>query len=131
MHVRGNVAMGFDQNRATHHFILTERGGEIRITANTSGDEETIAKIRAHVRDIEKLFASGDFAKPEYIHGELPPGAETMGRLKDDIIYEYREMPAGATLRISSQNDAAVSAVREYLRYQIREHKTGDPTGGA
>jgi len=133
MNARGNQAMGFDQSRATHHFILTADGGEIRIAANDAGDGKTVEEIRAHVRDIEKLFASGDFAKPEYIHGELPPGAGAMPRLKDAIRYAYQEAPLGASLLIRSTDASAVQAVQEYLRYQIREHKTGDPLapGGA
>lgn len=90
MESRGNVAMGFDHARATHHFIITPDGGEIRITANRVDDAKTVGEIRAHVRDIEKLFASGDFAKPEHIHGTMPPGATTMAELKGEIVYRYR-----------------------------------------
>lgn len=121
--------MGFDQARAAHHFIITPDGGDIRITAKHATDERTVGEIRAHVREIERLFASGDFAKPEFIHGEMPPGATRMAELKGEIDYKYKEAPAGATLVIESANAEAVAAVHEYLRYQIKEHRTGDPSG--
>jgi hypothetical protein len=129
MDARGKTAMGFDQARATHHFVITTAGGEIRITAHDSGDAKTVEEIRAHVRQIEKLFASGDFTKPEYIHGEMPPGAARMAELKGEIAYTYKEAPAGATLVIESAHAEAVAAVHEYFRYQIKEHRTGDPSG--
>jgi hypothetical protein len=52
-----------------------------------------------------------------------------MQELKGEIRYGYREAPSGATLVISSSNAAAVKAVQEYFRYQIKEHRTGDPVG--
>jgi hypothetical protein len=127
MDARGNAAMGFDQARATHHFLITPEGGEIRITARDGADAKTVAEIRAHVRDIEKRFAAGDFAKPEFIHGAMPPGATRMAEMKGEIVYTYKEAPGGATLVIGSANAEAVAAVREYFRYQIKEHRTGDP----
>lgn len=127
MDARGQLAMGFDQARATHHFIITPQGGEIRIAANDATDHKTIQEIRTHVRDIEKLFASGDFAKPEFIHGEMPPGAGAMAEMKAEISYRAEERGSGAALVITSANAKAIGAVHEYFRYQIREHKTGDP----
>ena len=31
MKKRGNVAMGFDQDKTTHHFFLTKNGGVIQV----------------------------------------------------------------------------------------------------
>ena len=50
-----------------------------------------------------------------------------MQRLKSEISYAYEQRPDGAVVVIRSRNPEAVAAVQEFLRFQIREHKTGDP----
>jgi len=61
-------------------------------------------------------------------HGEMPPGASEMQKLKDSIAYTYEELPAGARVKITTGNEAALKAVHEFLAYQIKEHRTGDQT---
>jgi hypothetical protein len=41
----------------------------------------------------------------------------------------YQETPAGARVRITTANSEARSAVHLFLKYQIREHGTGDSQG--
>src|SRR2546430_7681446 len=44
----------------------------------------SIEDIRAHLREIAKSFAAGDFAKPQFIHDRLPDGEVTgRERLRD------------------------------------------------
>jgi hypothetical protein len=50
-----------------------------------------------------------------------------MSRLKADIKYQYEEIDRGASVRISTTNAEALKAIHDFLRYQIKEHKTGDP----
>ena len=50
-----------------------------------------------------------------------------MKRLKDKIKYEFGESERGGFIRISTDNPEALKAIHEFLRFQIREHKTGDP----
>jgi hypothetical protein len=38
MKQQGQVAMGFDQDKATHHFMLTADGGAIEVTAMDPAD---------------------------------------------------------------------------------------------
>jgi hypothetical protein len=61
---RGNVAMGFDQNKIMHHFMATSAGGQIRIVALDNNDSETISQIKTHVLDIQYEFSQGNFTKP-------------------------------------------------------------------
>ena len=42
--------------------------------------------------------------------------------------YRYEEMTEGARVVIATTDAAALAAIHDFLRYQIREHKTGDPT---
>ena len=80
--LHGAMAMGFDQDKATHHFTLTADGGVIALTANDPADQVTRDHIRAHFGEIAKAFASGDFQKPMMTHGQFPSGAADMQRLK-------------------------------------------------
>jgi hypothetical protein len=48
MKKRGSVAMGFDQDRVSHHFHLTSTGGIIEVGVNQDTDAETRKQIRDH-----------------------------------------------------------------------------------
>jgi hypothetical protein len=125
----GNMAMGFDQDKATHHFTLTVNGGVIAVAADDPADQATRDQIRAHLTEIAQAFASADFQKPVMTHSELPDGASAMQRLKDRIAYTFEQTERGGAVRIITSDPQALDAVHEFLRYQIREHATGDPLG--
>ena len=72
-------------------------------------------------------FKRGDFGKPQATHSEVPPGVPMMQRLKDGITYTYYETVGGWIVRIHTANPEAVAAVHEFLSYEVRKHKTGDP----
>jgi hypothetical protein len=127
MTARGDHAMGFDQTKATHHFLLYEDGGAVEITVTDRQDRATLDAIRAHLPHIVKLFAAGDFSVPGFIHDRPVPGTQVMTANKDRITYVYEEMPGGGRLRITTGLAPALSAVHEFLRFQITDHKTGDP----
>ncbi len=61
-----------------------------------------------------------------FVHDQTPPGVPVMIKLKDQIHYRYEPTETGARVIISSENADAVEAVRQFLRFQIKEHKTGD-----
>jgi hypothetical protein len=124
---RGAAAMGFDQDATTHHFRLAATGGAIEVTARNSGDARDLEQVRSHLREITLQFAAGDFAKPLATHAELLPGVPTMLDRKGAIAYVYEDIPAGGRVRIVTTDTIARDAVQEFLRYQIREHATGDP----
>jgi hypothetical protein len=119
--------MKFSQERTTHHFLLAPDGGSIQVTANATDDRTTIEQVRRHLEHIAQAFQAGDFATPELVHGETPPGVPAMRRLKTEISYAYQSRSDGAVVVIRSRKPEAVAAVQEFLRFQIREHRTGDP----
>jgi hypothetical protein len=123
---RGASAMGFDQDKATHHFRLDRTGGAIEVVANDLTDETLQRQIRAHLESIATEFAAGDFGKPLATHAELPPGTRTMTEERRALAFVYEEMAGGGRVRITASNAKAIDAVHQFLRYQIREHKTGD-----
>ena len=59
--------------------------------------------------------------------GCLPPGTSAMKRLREKILYNYEETPTGARVVIKTADPSALDAIHDFLRYQIREHETGDP----
>ena len=123
----GNAAMGFDQDKTTHHFTMNADGGAIDVAANDAADQASIGQVRRHLQEIAVAFKEGDFGKPQATHGELPPGVPVMQRLKDAITYTYYQTAGGGIVRIYTTNPDARAAVHEFLMYQVREHKTGDP----
>src|SRR5258705_8803242 len=127
MNARGDHVMGFDHTKTTHHFLLLSDGGAIEVGANSSQDTESRDQIRMHLGHIAKMFAGGNFKAPMLVHGQIPPGVPVMQKLKNDIQYKFEEMEQGARIRISTSSPKALQAIYEFLRFQIEEHKTGDP----
>lgn len=124
----GQMAMGFDQDRAQHHFTLTANGGIIQVTALDPAERATQEAIQKHLQQTAVAFGRGDFEKPSMTHGEVPPGVPVMQHHKDEITYTYEPLERGGLLRIATSNADALDAIHDFLRYQIREHATGDPT---
>jgi hypothetical protein len=127
MNQRGDHIMGFDHTKTTHHFLLQAAGGSIEVTANSSDDVESSEQIRMHLRHIARMFAEGNFKAPMLIHDQIPPGVPVMQQLKSEIEYNFEEIDRGAAVRISTKNPTALKAIHDFLRFQIKEHKTGDP----
>lgn len=124
---QGDAVMGFDHQRTTHHFTLWSDGGEIRVEANSAGDTASVALIRNHLKEIAGTFSDGDFSMPVQIHGKLPTGAATMKRLRTSIVYHWEATERGARVLILTRDRRAREAVHEFLRFQIADHRTGDP----
>jgi hypothetical protein len=122
-----HAGMGFSQTSTTHHFILTESGGIIQVTANdpTNGDE--ISTIQAHMKHIAGMFSDGNFSIPHFVHAQTPPGVETMKRLQASIRYSAETLHDGARVKIQTTSPIALSAIHDFLRFQIKDHETGDP----
>jgi TusA-related sulfurtransferase len=117
--------MGFPQDAAKHTFRLFSDGGAIEIRGT---DPKTVEAIRTHLLEISKSFAAGDFTKPKAIHDRLPDGAAEMKQLRDAIAYRYEEIESGGRVRIVTSDPKALDAIHRFLRFQIAEHQTGDPT---
>ena len=124
---RGNQGMGFDQQKITHHFLLTKDGGVIQVSANSPDDKTSIDQIRMHLEHIAGAFASGDFNIPMFVHDQTPPGVDVMKRLRKKMFYKVQFTDAGGRVLIGTANPKARQAIWDFLRFQIREHKTGDP----
>lgn len=125
---RGDAAMGFDADKTTHHFILSDSGGAIEVSANDPKDAASRDAIQHHLAHIAERFKAGDFDIPMLVHDQVPPGVPVMKRLKDAMSYKYVATDRGGRVMITTKNPEALSAIHDYLRFQIVEHRTGDPT---
>lgn len=123
VNARGDQGMGFSHEKTTHHFHLLADGGAIEIQSNDAASQEA---VRQHLAMIAVKFSEGDFAIPMFIHATVPPGVETMKRLKSNITYEAENTVRGAQLRITTHDAQALTAIHCFLRFQIQDHQTGD-----
>jgi hypothetical protein len=128
MNERGEQGMGFSQTATTHHFFLKPDGGTIQVEANDPKDTGSRDFIRAHLMHIAHAFSQGDFDIPMFVHDTVPPGEPEMERLKDKINYSFRETPNGGKVVIATSDPDALVAIHKFLRFQIAEHQTHDPT---
>jgi hypothetical protein len=126
MNERGDHVMGFDHTKTTHHFRLLPDGGSIEVAANSAQDKESRDQIRMHLGHIAKMFASGNFNAPMLVHDQVPPGVPEMQKLKNDIQYTFEEAEQGGRIRISTNSPEALHAIHDFLRFQIKEQRTGD-----
>lgn len=124
---RGDHVMGFSHEKTKHTFKLHRDGGAIEVRATGAADAESVAAIRAHLREIAREFAAGDFAKPQAIHDRVPDGVPVMKELGARILYQYVEVERGGRVRITTAAPRGVEAVHQFLRFQIDDHRTGDP----
>jgi hypothetical protein len=128
MNHRGAAVMGFDQAKTEHHFLLYTNGGAIDILAKDKGDNINRDAIRSHLPHIAKMFGDGDFEAPVLVHDtKNVPGIAVLTSRKDRLTYSYVETPQGGRLDIVTSDAQALKALHEFLRYQIKEHQTGDP----
>jgi hypothetical protein len=124
---RGDAVMGFSHEKTTHHFRLRTAGGDIDATAKDANDEESVSQIRGHFQHIARMFGEGNFTAPILIHAQDPPGAAVMAARKGEITYTVEMLPAGARIRITTSDKEALEAIHRFLRFQITDHRTGDP----
>jgi hypothetical protein len=119
--------MNFDLDATVHHFLLMRDGGAIQVEVKNPSDESNRLAVRTHLRHIAAAFANGDFDAPMLTHGETPAGVPVLQRLESSVTYTFSETPNGGRVRIVTKNREALAAVHDFLRYQIREHRTHDP----
>ena len=125
---RGAKFMGFDQQATAHHFILTKDGGRIEVTARDARDAASVKQIREHLQHIAQVFAKGEFALPVLVHDTRTVHVvDAMKRQIAALTFAFEEVTSGAHVKIAGANPDVIAAVHDFLRFQITDHKTGDP----
>ena len=75
------------------------------------------------------MFGEGNFDAPMLVHdSKNVPGTKAMTERKGAIRYQYVETANGGRVNIVTSDPDALAAVHQFLKFQIAEHKTGDPT---
>lgn len=120
---RGARVMGVDQNTSSHRFEALPDGGRIELQRDVD-DSVGVRTIREHLQTIARQFAAGDFSAPATVHAREVPGAAEMRARRDAIRYEFRPLPRGGEVRITTRDPAAVRAIHEFLALQRHDHRT-------
>jgi hypothetical protein len=124
---RGDHVMGFSHEKTTHHFRMYPNGGAIEVSANDAKDTASRDQIQTHLSHIAQMFTDGNFKAPMLVHDQVPPGVPILQRLKTAITYRFEKTDRGGSIQITTANAEALQALYEFLRFQITDHKTGDP----
>jgi hypothetical protein len=119
---RGDIAMGFNQNKIIHQSVATPAGGEIIITALNDSDRQMINQIKSHITEIQKEFSEGNYTKPFFIHAQEVPGTSVMSEKKELIKYEVLQMKNGSTLLLTTHDKELIDGMNQFMEFQAREH---------
>jgi hypothetical protein len=122
MQHRGAMVMGVDQYTSQHKFDLLPDGGRISLVRDAK-DSAGVRTIRAHMQDIARSFAAGDFAHAFAVHQHELPGTDVMRQRRATIQYRVDTFPGGGAVRITSSDSLAVQAIHQFLSAQRMEHQ--------
>jgi hypothetical protein len=123
MQHRGAMVMGVDQYSSEHQFDLLPDGGRI-VLVRSASDTAGVRKIRAHLADIVRAFATGDFGHTMAVHQHELPGTAVMRQRRALIHYALDTLPGGGAVRIVTADSTAVRAIHEFLGAQRTEHRS-------
>ena len=120
---RGATVMGVDQYTSKHVFEDLPDGGRIVLDRDDPADTASIRTIRAHMRDIETSFTSGNFAASGLVHAREVPGTRVLAERRSAITYSAIDRPSGGEVRIRTSDPTAIAAVHEFLAFQRSDHR--------
>lgn len=121
---RGKGTMGVDQYASQHRFQDLPDGGRIELQMRDA-DSAAIARIRAHLQQTTQEFAHGIFTAPDSTHAMVVPGTTMMAAKQGAIRYDYRPLPRGGEIRITTHDPEALRAIRDFLAFQRGDHRAG------
>jgi hypothetical protein len=121
---RGQAVMGVDQYTSMHRFDDLADGGRIVLT-RSSADSAGVRAIRAHLAEITRAFAAGDFDHTMMVHQRTLPGTGVMRAHRAAITYRMDTLPGGGAVRITTRDSVAVRAIHEFLAAQRGDHHAG------
>jgi hypothetical protein len=101
-------------------FESLPNGGVIELQ-RPDDDSVGMLAIRRRLRSIILALSTGDFASPGYGHLTSTPGARVMAERRNVIRYDYRDLPRGGALRITTSDVAARKSIWEFISFQRNE----------
>jgi hypothetical protein len=106
-------------------FETMPNGGIIELQ-RAPDDSAGMRLVRMRLRALVQALSQGDLASPAAGHLTSAPGARTMIERRNVIRYDYRELPRGAALRITTTDVVARKAVWEFIAF-ARNEQLADP----
>ncbi len=125
LQLRGARVMGVDQYTSLHRFEALPDGGRIELVRDVD-DSAGVRVIREHLRTVADQFAAGDFSASAMVHAREVPGTAVMRARRQSIRYEFRPLPRGGEVRITTRDPLALRAIHEFLAFQRADHRTGE-----
>ena len=121
---RERAVMPFDLKATLHIFEDTATGGVQRVVANDASDSETVALIRAHLKEEAEMFAQGKFDDPSYLHGEAMPGLADLKAAGARGLLEvsYSDLSDGGQISYASTDLSVVIALHLWFQAQVVDH---------
>ena len=110
-----------EQAGAGQVFETLPNGGVIEIQ-RAPDDSTGMRTVRSRLRAIAQAFSQGDLTSPAYAHMTSAPGARVMTERRNAIRYDYRNLPRGGALRITTADYVARKAIWEFIAFQRNEH---------
>jgi hypothetical protein len=127
LNTRFSKVLGTDAEKIVQHYYLVKNGGVIEFTAKDPADNATISTVQKYLDAQKNLFEKGKADADTEIYGKVPDGLQALKKLRNEITFFAVNTDGGAALRMFSVNEQARQAIQDFLKFQISEHKTGDP----
>jgi hypothetical protein len=106
---------------STHRFEALTDGARIEIQA-TGLDSASVGAVRRHLGTIADALASGDWSATPFAHMSEVPGVAAILSGKDLIKYVYRDLPAGAELRLVASDAEVIRAIHVFVACGRHHH---------
>jgi hypothetical protein len=127
INARFSKSLGTDANRIFQHYYLVKAGGVIELTAKDPADKSSVAAVQKYLETQKDLFEKGKNEGDAEVHGKVADGVPVLKKLRNEITFFTVKSEEGAVLRMFSTNEQARQAIQDFIKFQINEHKTGDP----
>ncbi len=120
---RTQQVIPYDLEQTQMTFTRTVHGGVQHVIAKSPDNTRQIKLIQENLQKMANDFRKGDFSVTERIHGAEMPGLVQLKKAeKDDIKYEYKELPNGAQIHYTTEYPQYVQALHEWFDAQMKEH---------
>jgi hypothetical protein len=110
-----------EQAGAGQVFEVLPNGGIIELQ-RAPDDSIGMRIVRIRLRGMAQAFSQGDLTSPGYARVTSAPGARVMTERRNAIRFDYRDLPRGGALRITTADYVARKAIWEFVAFQRNEH---------
>lgn len=123
---QSNVSLMRFSDDTRQHFHLYKSGGSLDCTPLTPPDTNVRDKIRSQLKGLTHKFQKGLLPDAKYEPRKAVPGSATIRKLHKEIDFVYQDLPMGGRIKITTGNPKALSAIHEFLKFEIKLQHTGD-----